>query len=32
LLLLDADAGTDVRALRSPRSVLKAGQVAFERA
>jgi len=32
LLLLDADAGADPRALRSPRAVIKAGQIAFERA
>ncbi len=32
LLLLDGDAGTDVRALRAPRVVIKAGTVAFERA
>jgi imidazolonepropionase-like amidohydrolase len=32
LLLLDTDAGADARALRSPRSVIKAGQIAFERA
>lgn len=31
LLLLDADAGADTRALRSPRGVIKGGQVAFER-
>ena len=31
LLLLDRDAGTDVRALRDPRVVIKAGTVAFAR-
>jgi imidazolonepropionase-like amidohydrolase len=30
LLLLDADAGADARALRAPRVVIKAGDVAFE--
>ena len=30
LLLLDRDAGEDVRALRSPRTVVKAGAVAYE--
>jgi len=32
LLLLDRDAGEDVRALREPRVVVKAGRVAHERA
>ena len=32
LLLLDRDAGADVRALREPRVVIKAGAVAHERA
>ncbi|HEV2739236.1 MAG TPA: amidohydrolase family protein [Candidatus Elarobacter sp.] len=32
LLLLDGDAGADVRALRDPRVVIKAGAVAHERA
>ncbi|HZO95504.1 MAG TPA: amidohydrolase family protein [Candidatus Baltobacteraceae bacterium] len=31
LLLLDRDAGEDVRALREPRAVIKAGRVAHER-
>jgi imidazolonepropionase-like amidohydrolase len=32
LLLLDGDAGSDVRALREPRVVIKAGAVVHERA
>jgi imidazolonepropionase-like amidohydrolase len=32
LLLLDADAAADVRALRDPRAVIKGGAVVFERA
>jgi imidazolonepropionase-like amidohydrolase len=32
LLLLGGDAGADVRALRDPRIVIKAGEIAHERA
>ena len=32
LLLLDADIDSDARPLRTPRAVIKAGTIAFERA